>query len=90
MVWLIVLTVLLAQANDFVTFDICRVDFTAHPPEARHDRELPPISVRPRAVTGYQSLPRHWSGIACVKVAFGVHTKFVVGTEGEVRAKLEE
>ncbi len=82
------LIVLLAQ-NDFVTFDICRVDFRANPPEARHAFDEPPLDLRPGVVAGFQPLPRHYAGIKCVRISDGVRMIFVVGSADEIRAKLK-
>ena len=84
----LLLILLLAQANDFVIFEICRVDYSATPPEARHARGEQPINIRRGAVAGYQAIPEHFAGIDCVKISDGARSVFVVGSGDEVAAKL--
>lgn len=83
----LLLIIFLAQANDFVTFEICRVDYMATPWEARHAGEEP-FSFRPSAITAIQELPQSVVGLRCSKICSARHCVFVIGTEQDVREAL--
>ena len=84
---LVLLIIFLAQANDFVTFEICRVDYMATPWEARHADE-PPFSIRPTAISIFQELPPSVHGLRCTRICIWGECRFVIGTEQDVREAL--
>lgn len=79
----------LAQADDFVIFEVCKVDYRATPWEARRADENP-FSFRPGAITAIQELPQSVVGVRCSKICSSRHCVFVIGTPAEVREKLKQ
>ena len=80
--------VLLAQAGDFVTFEVCRVTYDKTPWGIASPADEEPFDLRPGQVGFIQPLPHSVAGLRCTRVCSQVSCRFVIGTRQEVRDRL--
>jgi len=85
----LLLIILLAQADDFVTFDVCYLDVNAHPWEFRPHPRGHILSIRPSAVLVVRSPAIRAGGIHCTRISATHGSSFVIGTPDQIQQALE-
>ncbi len=76
------------QANDFVSFDVCYLDFSASPWEFRPHEETRVFYVRPEEILHVTAPTFPTAGLECVRVCSAHGCRFVVGTPESVIQRL--
>ncbi len=92
MIAALLLSLQLAQAYDFVRFELCYLDLRANPGEFIPHPEGHWAKIRADTVTGFTDArlgySREVSGIECTRIYAADGTFFVVGSVKQVCAKL--
>ena len=81
---MLALIVILAQAQNFVTLEVCYMDVRATPWETKLDPQRRKLFVRADQVLLIRPMPAGVVGVECTKVCAAHGCQYVVGTIEEI------